>query len=200
MWMLFAWVSSQNCANVYNHGMNGSHAWTASQFTLTSEQIWRGFALNALFRHSEEYGSVLSMSEAIGIDHDLRLKEVQISRNEHMDRHGQIERLHACDTCEKFIPTDILGAYKGLRRLHAVVTDGVTIGRPCCKVHNCTQPLINNQAHYCCIHEELLHNTCVVNGCINQARPGCQTCSVPEHIALEDYRNLKGKGFFLLQK
>ncbi|KAL0566230.1 hypothetical protein V5O48_015786 [Marasmius crinis-equi] len=134
MWMLFAWVSSQNCANIYNHGMN-TNAWIASQFTLTSEQVWRAFVLNALLRHSYEFGTALSMSEAKGIDHDSRLKDAQIVRNEYMDRNGQIERLHACDTCEKFIPTDIPGAYKGL-----------------------------------------------------------------QHVALEDYRNLKGKSFFLLQR
>ncbi|KAG7100133.1 hypothetical protein E1B28_001913 [Marasmius oreades] len=200
MWMLFAWVSSQNCANIYNHGMNSSHAWTDSQFTLTSEQVWRGFVLNAMFRHSSESGAHWSMSDAKGIDHDLRLKELQCTRNEHMDRNGQSERLHACSICEKFIPSDIPNAYKGLRRLRAVVTDGVTIGRPCCKVHNCTHPLINNRSHYCQFHNNVLRDNCVVTSCTNKVRVGCRTCSIPEHVALEDYRNLKGKGFFLLQK
>ncbi|KAL0564244.1 hypothetical protein V5O48_017808 [Marasmius crinis-equi] len=149
---------------------------------------------------SDETGSLLSMPDGQGVDHDFRLKEAQCIRNDLMDREGQPECLHACSICEKFIPTDIPGAYKGLRRLRAVVTDGVTVGRPCCKVHNCTQPLINNRAHYCHLHHERLSENCVVNSCTLKVRPGCRTCSSPEHIALEDYRNLKGKGFFLLQK
>ncbi|KAL0061273.1 hypothetical protein AAF712_011931 [Marasmius tenuissimus] len=202
MWMLFAWVSSLNSANIYNHAMSAlpPELIGQSRYTLTSEQVWRTFVLHALFRHASQYNSVLTMSEAPGVDHDLRLKEVQSLRNILMDRHGQPERLHACNICEKLIPTDLPDAYLGLRPLRAVVVDGVSIGRPCCKIHNCPAPLITNRTHYCAFHNETHHNHCVVTECVEKVRPGYQTCGHPDHVAIEAHHKLKGKSFFMLRK
>ncbi|KAF8827032.1 hypothetical protein HHX47_DHR5000564 [Lentinula edodes] len=136
---LFAWVSAQNCALIYNHALSsyGREEVSESKFMLTSMQL--------------------------------------------MIIEGQPERLHACDTCKKLIPSDLPNSYKGLRSLCAVVTDGVTIGHPCCKVHNCTQPLPNNHHQWCQTHMDRQHIE-------------------PDHSKYEDYRNLKGKGFFLLRQ
>ncbi|KAK1217866.1 hypothetical protein PQX77_019466 [Marasmius sp. AFHP31] len=204
IWMVFAWVSAQNSANIYNHALSGlADDWrvgSESRFILTSEQVWRAFVLHTLFRRASEYNTALTMSEAPGVDQDLQLKEAQIDCNDLVARNRLRERLHACTTCEKFIPTDLPDAHLGLRPLRAVVVDGVTIGRPCCKVHNCPHPPINNRSHYCAFHHEKRKNICVVTGCILEARPAHRTCSIAEHIALKDYRNLKGKSFFMLKR
>ncbi|KAL0566058.1 hypothetical protein V5O48_015958 [Marasmius crinis-equi] len=200
-WMVLAWVSSQNSAAIYNGAMSSIELQDFrhdSAFSLRSIQIWRAFVLNALLRDCSEIGQALVLTE--NLEHDQRLKEAQCVRNERMDRHGQPERLHACAICERFIPTDLPGAFKGLRPLRAVVTDGVTIGRPCCKVHNCDKPLINNRAHFCHIHYASEKDKCVVVDCNNRARPSCKTCTMDSHKAMEDYHKLKGKGFFLLKK
>ncbi|KAL0567980.1 hypothetical protein V5O48_014014 [Marasmius crinis-equi] len=141
VWMVFAWVSAQNSANIYNHALSGlARDWCVggeSRFILSSEQAWRAFVLHALFCHASEHNIILTMSEAPGVDHDLRLKDAQVHRNDLVARSGLSERLHACGTCEKFISSDLPKAHLGLP---------------------------------------------------------------PDHMALEDYRNLKGKGFFTLKK
>lgn len=77
--------------------------------------------------------------------------------------------------------------------------DGISIGRPCCKVHNCTKPLPTNRAHYCLDHEaEKLD--CVVTDCTTLASKGFQTCADKAHRELEDKRNERGKAFFQLQQ
>ncbi|EEB92058.1 hypothetical protein MPER_09485 [Moniliophthora perniciosa FA553] len=89
--------------------------------------------------------------------------------------------------------------YESLAALRAIVTDGITVGHPCCKVHNCTEPLVNNRAHFCQVHQDL-KKLCVVNGCDRDARMGGKTCDEPAHVKLDEYKNLKGKGFFLLKQ
>ncbi|KAJ3963632.1 hypothetical protein EV361DRAFT_778820, partial [Lentinula raphanica] len=78
-------------------------------------------------------------------------------------------------------------------------TDGVTLGHPCCKVHNCTEPLENNRHHWCKTHsqQKLL---CSFTDCACPACPGKRTCDEPLHRRYEEYRLLKGKGFFLLRQ
>ncbi|KAJ3853633.1 hypothetical protein EV368DRAFT_38532, partial [Lentinula lateritia] len=82
--------------------------------------------------------------------------------------------------------------------LRAVVTDGVTLGHPCCKVHNCTEPLQNNCHHWCKTHMEQQH-VCIITDCNHPTRSGHRTCNDTAHRKYEEYQNLKGKGFFLLR-
>ena len=69
--------------------------------------------------------------------------------------------------------------------LRAVVMDGITIGRPCCGVHDCKEPLPSQRARFCRTHSHL-DALCVVVGCTTQAEPKFQTCPDPTHRALED--------------
>lgn len=113
---LFAWVSSQNCALIYNHALSshGQKELVESKFMLTSTQVWRSFVLVSLLKDWKEHGRILTMRD--DGDFNLRLKELMRKRNDRMISEGQSERLHACDTCEKFIPTDLPNLYKGLRK------------------------------------------------------------------------------------
>ena len=77
--------------------------------------------------------------------------------------------------------------------------DGISIGRPCCKVHNCTKPLPTNRAHFCTDHESQ-QSICVVTDCTALASKGFQTCADKLHRELEDKRNERGKAFFQLQQ
>ncbi|KAJ3839074.1 hypothetical protein F5878DRAFT_536306 [Lentinula raphanica] len=196
---LFAWVSSQNCALIYNHALSayGQQEVHESKYTLTSTQVWRSFVLVSLLKDWKDRGQTLVMREDVELN--SRLKELMCQRNERIITEGQSERLHACNTCEKLIPTDIEGSYKGLRSLRAVVTDGVTLGHPCCKVHNCSEPLQNNRHHWCKTHMDQ-QRVCVFADCNLPARSGHRTCSQSLHQKYEDYQNLKGKGFFLLRQ
>ncbi|KAJ3884500.1 hypothetical protein GG344DRAFT_60442, partial [Lentinula edodes] len=193
---LFAWVSSQNCALIYNHALSpyGQKHVSESKFMLTPTQVWRAFVLVSLLKDWRERGCILSVRD----DGELnaQLKELMCERNDRMIAEGQSERLHACETCEKLVPTEnpyIAGS------LRAVVTDGVTLGHPCCKVHNCTEPLQNNRHHWCKTHMEQQH-VCIITDCNRPTRSGHRTCNDTAHRKYEEYRNLKGKGFFLLRK
>ncbi|KAI0310124.1 hypothetical protein OF83DRAFT_1071058, partial [Amylostereum chailletii] len=208
MCMLFAWVSGQNCAKIYNAALSKTkHAqpdnWP-NTFTFSSEQAWRVFALNALLREHAERGSCLTLSDKG--HQEPRLQEAMEARNVRMIEVGQPHKMHACLTCIWDsvrrcltllpIPTNSTMAVGSIR---AVVTDGVSIGHPCCAMHNCTKPLITNRHHFCADHatESAL---CAVIICKEPVRPGHRTCTHPNHMALEAYRDARGKAFFQLQQ
>ena len=72
--------------------------------------------------------------------------------------------------------------------IRAVVMDGITIGRPCCKVHDCQEPLPSQRARFCVQHSSK-NDDCVVVGCTGKVTPGFQTCLNPSHRSLEDPSN-----------
>ncbi|KIJ05333.1 hypothetical protein PAXINDRAFT_93606 [Paxillus involutus ATCC 200175] len=92
--------------------------------------------------------------------------------------------------------TDAIRA-RNLRIL--VVTDGVTVGRPCCGVHNCHEPLLNNRDRFCLQHLGLV-NVCAVIGCQQPTVLSTKMCDLPTHQAVEETYTLRGQAFFQLQK
>jgi hypothetical protein len=90
--------------------------------------------------------------------------------------------------------TSASGAFRG------VVVDGHSIGRPCCKVHNCTHPLINNRKHFCHMHHATESKKCVITDCSAPVEDGFRTCSNPVHREMENHRNARGQAFFQLQQ
>lgn len=80
----------------------------------------------------------------------------------------------------------------------AVVMDGVTIGHPCCSVHECKIPLASKKHRFCPAHaaEGLL---CQIVGCANPAeQPSFRSCADPSHRALDIAANERSKSFFQL--
>ncbi|KAI0037478.1 hypothetical protein FA95DRAFT_1551550 [Auriscalpium vulgare] len=112
--------------------------------------------------------------------HEARIRFAMEARNLRMIREGQPHKMHAC------------GAVR------AIVTDGISIGHPCCATHNCSEPLANNRHHFCPKHSDEAV-ICVVADCRSPASSNRRTCSKPTHRALESYRDLKQKAFFQLQ-
>ncbi|KAF8236141.1 hypothetical protein L208DRAFT_1253191, partial [Tricholoma matsutake] len=184
---LFAWVSAQNNANVFNHTLLDTSSGSTGDKTITSEQVSRAFVVNALLWESAENAAPLIVPD-IG-DNDERMKQAMELRNKRMIDEGQPHLMHACKVCEKFLP----GSFR------AVTMDGTSIGCPCCNVHNCTQPLLKHCAHFCAGHE-YKKNECVVMDCGAPVQPGFWTCANLLHRALEQYRNEKGKAFFQLKQ
>ncbi|KAI0311184.1 hypothetical protein OF83DRAFT_1069232 [Amylostereum chailletii] len=167
---LLAWVSSQNCAHIFNDALVG-------------EEVLRGFFLNALLRDRAERGEYLSVPNGGG--HDARLQYAMELRNNRIIKEGQPAHMHACKVCE--------------RSFHAVVTDGISIGHPCCKMHNCTKPLVNNRHHYCIDHQSEA-TICCINNCRSKARPGHRTCNNNNHAKLEEERKAQDTAFFQLRR
>jgi hypothetical protein len=83
-------------------------------------------------------------------------------------------------------------------QIRSTVTDGVTIGRPCCAVHDCKGPLPTVKHRYCQNHGDLA-KICTVVSCDAKAEPGFRTCAAAEHRKLEVYHHQKGKAMFQLK-
>jgi hypothetical protein len=114
-------VSGQNCANIYNHSFATPcpvkpETWP-HKFTLSSPAVWHAFQYNAILRDCAERDVQLVLQD-VG-NQDERLKSAMEQRNKHILKQGQRERMHACKTCERFLPGS---GYMGLRE-HYVSAD-----------------------------------------------------------------------------
>jgi hypothetical protein len=78
------------------------------------------------------------------------------------------------------------------------VTDGVTIGHPCCGVHDCDIPLTSVKHRFCPQHyrHELV---CSVTLCEDATEPGFRTCTSPDHRQIELAYDQRGKAMFQLK-
>ncbi|KAF8235397.1 hypothetical protein L208DRAFT_1031564, partial [Tricholoma matsutake] len=57
-----------------------------------------------------------------------------------------------------------------------IVIDGVTVGHPCCTIHDCQVPLANNR-HWFCPEDAPLDDTiCSIVGCSDPVLQGQLTC------------------------
>ncbi|KAF8574394.1 hypothetical protein K439DRAFT_1649787 [Ramaria rubella] len=110
------------------------------------------------------------------------------ARNEHMMGIRQEQWNHACDKCTHVFDGD--GGAKCVIRL--VVTDGITLGHPCCAGNlECKTPLPNNRSIYCPEHLHKAKHATVTTG--------FKTCADPDHCACEDHYKLMGKAMFQLK-
>lgn len=75
--------------------------------------------------------------------------------------------------------------------------DGHYMGRPSCKLHNCTVPLVTNRHQFCQYHSKY-SKQCVVTDCPADTEKGHHTCPLPSHREIEEQRNAKGQAFFKL--
>lgn len=76
--------------------------------------------------------------------------------------------------------------------------DGVTIGHPCCAVHDCTVPLASPKHRFCPSHKDHAIK-CAVVSCKDSIESGFRTCALPDHRKVEDYLNIKNKAMFQLK-
>jgi hypothetical protein len=70
------------------------------------------------------------------------------------------------------------------KKISVVVIDGITIGYPCCTIHNCHIPLSNDHHHYCDNHIDS-QNICAIVGCGEKVAPNKQSCLIAQHQAIE---------------
>jgi hypothetical protein len=83
--------------------------------------------------------------------------------------------------------------------LRATVTDGVSIGHPCCGVHDCKMPLASQRSRFCPQHD-YMKQVCSVTMCSQPCNAGYKTCSIPEHRQLEAAGNERRTAMFQLRK
>ena len=120
-----------------------------------------------------------------------RFTDALRARNLRFRLHGQPELRHCCNKCLRIYPDG--------KKVWVVVIDGVTIGHPCCAVHNCKIPLENNRHRYCL--KDAHHNTiCSVVGCDSPIATGSRMCSDPSHQEVERIHRERGQARFQLKE
>ncbi|KAF8219768.1 hypothetical protein L208DRAFT_1337863, partial [Tricholoma matsutake] len=81
-----------------------------------------------------------------------------------------------CDKC--------LRVFHG-EEVWVVVIDGVTVGHPCCGVHNCFKPLENQHKTFCRSHEMTEGRVCTIKGYTQLWQAQARVCSNPKHLEVE---------------
>lgn len=79
--------------------------------------------------------------------------------------------------------------------MRSIVTDGVTLGHPCC-----AEPLIMAKGARFCLEHSEKEAECAIIGCTTRVSVGFSTCSPSSHRALEDYKLLANKSMFTLKQ
>ena len=82
--------------------------------------------------------------------------------------------------------------------LCSVVVDRITIGHPCCGVHNCTIPLESARNRFCQRHQEY-EQVCSVVDCDAIVESGFKTCTKGAHRDYELHVRERGKAMFQLK-
>jgi hypothetical protein len=83
--------------------------------------------------------------------------------------------------------------------VYVVVIDGVTVGHPCCAIHNCHISLANNRHQFCPKDAPLHDSVCSIVGCDDPVLPGRLVCANTEHREVERLHQDRGQARFQLQ-
>ncbi|KAJ6542571.1 hypothetical protein B0H19DRAFT_1170950 [Mycena capillaripes] len=184
--MALAHCSAQSIAKIYNMALSPPTTEIPNSSRLSHELsevlVLDAFFLHALLRHKTTRQELLVLPHG-GLQ-KFRFIQVMDERNLFMAGTGQEMWSHACDGCmKKWITPDGLIYY-----ISAGVADGVTLGHPCCNVHDCKVRLNSTQDRFCPRHSHKKLECCIIN-CTLPARFNHLTCSLTEHLAWETARD-----------
>ncbi|KAF8581706.1 hypothetical protein K439DRAFT_1647814 [Ramaria rubella] len=167
--MCFRWESSANCVRTYNQALRVPDAHRANNVTAFGDDQWAAVPLPL------SWGASLIMSGANVLDgfylysllldkaehkqrlvlpHDATLQKLRLELliaewNATMEGFGKESYAHAYDVCCHIYEDEDVHLVK----LQGVVSDGSTIGHPCCTIHDCQVPLANSSWNiYCPAH------------------------------------------------
>lgn len=194
MWivsMLVSWTSATNCARLYNLCYKSESVfleWPFSFMAMT-ELVWDSFVLLSILEDCKRRLATLILPHT-GLQRDRFTVAIQ-ERNIRFRLYGQPNIRHYCKKCVRF--------FNDGRKVAAVVIDGVTIGRPCCSIHNCHDPLQSNQDRFCPDHARF-NLVCAVVGCDVPTAPKSRTCLDPDHQATEKTHHERGQARFQLKE
>ncbi|KAF8579378.1 hypothetical protein K439DRAFT_1620562 [Ramaria rubella] len=164
--MVFTHASAQSISRVYNMALktpedSQENASTFLKKSMDGELVLDAFFLHALLRDNMKRGACLSVPHHGG--HNDRFTDALNERNLRMAGTGEDGHIY---------------------RMTAGVTDGITVGHPCCCVHDCKVPLEHHHHRFCPTHRHL-NGLCRVKGCALPAELGHRTCSLVVHRATE---------------
>lgn len=97
-----------------------------------------------------------------------------------------------------------------LAKCQAIVGDGLSMGRPCCGIFKCQEPLQNNRHRFCAVHYSF-HDVCAVVNCENPVLEDVtvdtidgtskttkrKTCSLPLHQQMEKKHHERSTGWLM---
>jgi hypothetical protein len=112
------------------------------------------------------------------------------ARNIRFRLYSQPQLCHHCRKC--------FCIFNG-RKVWVIVIDGVTVGFPCCAVHNCFIPLSNNHHRFCLIHASHAF-ICAIVGCTNPIQQESLACAKPSHQEVEHIHRERGQAQFQLKE
>jgi hypothetical protein len=129
-----------NCARFYNVSLLKGAVPPPDfpfKFGLSGDHIWSRVIQLSLIEDLQLRGQVLEVKH--GGDHKDRFTAPMHARNLHIHLYGQEELRHYCTKCTVLYDNNQDGTLD--RKFSIVIMDGVTIGHPCCGMHNCHEPL-----------------------------------------------------------
>lgn len=194
-----AWVSFANCAAVY---LNTHKTTTNDKIPeswkfkgkLDGKNVAHAFILLALLEDHQQRNTILQVPHG-GLQSE-RYKVAMHERNDRIRLYGQPELRHRCQKCVREYVND---GCTGLT-VHAVVMDGVTLGRPTCGVPHCTLPLANKRHRFCPTHVHF-NEKCAIVGCSERiSAPDKRTCNNPIHQQVENVHVERGQAAFQLKE
>ncbi|KAF8064136.1 hypothetical protein FPV67DRAFT_1671883 [Lyophyllum atratum] len=195
--MNIAWKSATNCARTYLSSMSRTNnlpdnwPYTAS---LDGEHVYDAFVILSLLRDHISRHSTLVVPHTG--DQNKRFTDAMKERNDRIRVAGQPEINHWCTKCTRFYGD---GEGKYSQSVTVVVMDGVTLGHPCCAIHNCKNPLITSRDRYCGLHQGQ-NAICAIIGCDAPVSPGRMTCHDVLHQRVEDVHAVRGQARFQLKE
>ncbi|KAF8811761.1 hypothetical protein BYT27DRAFT_7231609 [Phlegmacium glaucopus] len=200
MWtsqMLLGWFSATNAARQYELALadqsNYLSGWPLGGL-LNTKHVWDGFTVVSLLDDHITQGTVLHAPHT-GSQTD-RFKSALRERNKRIALNGQPDAVrHCCDKCMRVY--DLENGES--RKVQAIVADGISMGRPCCGVFRCIEPLQNNQHRFCTIHFDQ-HEICAVIGCNHPVSDESKTCSDRFHREMEKKNKERGTAAFTLKE
>lgn len=155
----------------------------------TMELVWDSFVLLSLLEDCQRCLVPLILPHT-GLQRDRFTVAIR-ERNIWFHLYGQPSIQHYCKKCVQF--------FKNGRKVSAVVIDGVTIGRPCCSIHNCHSPLQSTQHCFFPDHAgfDLI---CSIIGCNMPTAPKSQTCLDLHHQACKKNHHEHGQAHLQLKE
>ncbi|KAI5997233.1 hypothetical protein F5J12DRAFT_906966 [Pisolithus orientalis] len=176
----FGWLSSMNCAHIYNIALAHSNAYILNNrhaFAMAPEAEHMGKSWPCSLQMQDE--NVLNGFFIYSLLLDKAEKQSQLI----LEMEGIYP--HACDKC--FVVLDNEHGQKV--KIQAAVCNGNTIGHPCCAVHDCKMPLYSHWLQFCSDHQNL---------CSICADEGSKTFHIVEHNKLEEAYYKPAKALFQL--